>query len=467
MGKSQAQIVAELSEEERAEILEGIDGDDLLYDWSFWGRPEQREPDPDWWTIWCIVAGRGHGKTRSGAEWVREQAKVPDTRIALVGRTSADTRQVMVDGESGIVNICPPSERPEYKPSVRELHWPNGSMATTFTSAEPDQLRGPQFHYAWCDEMAAWNHVPGVDGLTSWDNVQIGTRLRERYKGERNKILATTTPKRVPAMQDLLKREGKDVIVTRGSTLENAGNLGEQYLNFIFGLYGGTRMEQQELYGIMLDDVEGALWNDELISDARVDYVPIGLPVKVIAVDPSVADEPTDECGIVVAGSTGGRSLTSRHAYVLEDNSVHGAPEVWAKEVVRTWERWQCPVIAEVNQGGALVRSMIHSIDPEVPVIDVRARVGKKLRAEPVSLKYDQRRVHHLNYLGELEAQMTSWVPGETRKSPDRVDALVYAITALLVAPPKELGGGRIRALSPSRHRLPGKFNQVMSRRSR
>lgn len=457
MAKSQAQLVAELPEEERQEILEGIEPEQLLYDWGFWSRPEQQEPADDWWSVWAIVAGRGHGKTRSGAEWVREKAKVPNTRIALVARTSSDARQVMVEGESGIVSVCPPSEEPEYKPSVRELHWPNGSIATTFTSVEPDQLRGPQFNYAWCDEMGAWGHVPGVDGLTAWDNVQIATRL-----GDHPKLLATTTPKRIPAMQELLKREGRDVVVTRGSTLENAGNLGENYLNFIFGMYAGTRMEQQELHGIMLDDVEGALWNDDIID--HVSAVPIGLPLKVIAVDPSVAENPTDECGIVVCGATAGRALNQRHAYVLDDMSIHGAPEVWAKEVVRAWEQWQCPVVVEVNQGGSLVKSMIHSINRHIPIIEVRARVGKAVRAEPVVLKYDQGRVHHIGYLGELEAQMTSWVPGETRKSPDRVDALVYAITALLVAPPAALGGGTMRAKSPAQRRLPGKIAGAMKR---
>ena len=462
MGKSQAQIVAELSEEEREAVLAGIDDEALLYDWGFWSRPEQQEPEGDDWTIWAIVAGRGHGKTRSGAEWVRDKAKTPNTRIALVGRTSADARQVMAEGESGIISISPPSERPEYKTSIRELHWPNGSIATTFTAAEPDQLRGPQFHFAWCDEMAAWNHIPGVDGATSFDNVQIATRLK---RPDAQKILVTTTPKRVPAMQDLLKREGDDVIITRGSTLENAGNLGEKYIKFIFGLYSGTRMEQQELFGIMVEDVEGALWYEDLIHRSRIDYSPIGLPLKVIAVDPSVAEEPTDECGIIVAGATANKNVNARHAYIIEDASTHGSPDEWARAVVAAYERWECPVVVETNQGGALVRRMIHSINRSIPIIEVRAKEGKKTRAEPVALRYDQNRVHHVNYFGELEAQMTSWVPGESRKSPDRIDALVYAVTALLIAPPPELGGGQIRAKSAAKQRLPGKVASVLGGR--
>jgi phage terminase large subunit-like protein len=270
-------------------------------------------------------------------------------------------------------------------------------------------------------------------------------------------ILATTTPKRVPAMQDLLKREGKDVVVTRGSTLDNAGNLGKQYLNFIYGMYAGTRLEQQELFGIMLDDVEGALWHDAMISDYRESVVSLGsMPLKVIAVDPSVAEEPTDECGIIVAGTSRGRNIQARHAYIIEDRSVHGSPDVWANEVVAAWEKWQCPVVVEVNQGGALVKRMIHSINKDIQIIEIRAKQGKLLRAEPVVLKYEQGKVHHIGYLGNLESQMCSWVPGETKKSPDRVDAMVYAVTCLVIDPPASFGGGPMRAKSPSAARIPG-----------
>lgn len=457
---SLAQKIALLSAEEQAQILEGLNSEELLYDWSFWARPSQLEPPDDWWTVWAIVAGRGVGKTRSGAEWVREKAKTPNTRIALIGRTAADSRDVMVEGESGIMNIHPPSEQPSYSPANRRITWPNGSIATTFSGDVPDQVRGPQFHFAWTDELASWNHVPGVDGATAWDNIQIATRL-----GTRPRILATTTPKRLPAMQELMKREGKDVIVTRGSTLDNAGNLGEAYLNFVFNLYAGTRMEQQELHGIMLDDVEGALWEQELIDRWRVPAVPIGLPHKVIAVDPSVAEQPKDECGIMVVGATGGKSLVGRHAYVLEDASVHGSPDVWARRVVAMWEKWQCPVVVEVNQGGGLVRRTIHGINPAVPIYDVRAFQGKALRAEPVVMKYEQGKVHHCGYLGLLESQLTSWVPFETKKSPDRLDALVYGVMALLVEPPKGLGGGPLRAKSPGGSTLPIKSRRPGSRR--
>lgn len=462
MGKSIAQELAELSEHERQEVLKDVDAESLLYDWSFWARPEQMEPVEDWYQVWAVMAGRGFGKTRLGAEWVRDKAKKPNTRIALVARTSADARDVMVEGESGILSVDPTLTRGNYQPSNRRITWPNGSIAQTFSADVPDQIRGPQFHYAWCDEMAAWNHLPGVDGATAWDNVQIATRL-----GDEQKLLVTTTPKKLPAMIDLLKREGDDVIFTRGSTLDNAGNLKPKYLKFIMGLYKGTRLEQQELYGILLDDIDGALWDSELIHRWRVEAVPIGLPYKVIAVDPSMAEDPKDECGIVVAGATGQADVTNRHAFILEDASVHGSPDVWANKIVEMYEKWHCPVIVEINQGGGLVRRMIHSINKSIPVIDVRAYKGKAVRAEPVYLKYDQGKVHHLGHLGLLEAQMCSWVPGETKKSPDRLDALVYAVLGLIVEPDRTLRPSRMRMKSMSSHTIPGIKNRGSNMASR
>lgn len=453
--KSLAQEIAELSPEDRERALEGVDQQTLLTDWSFWSRPSQLEPPDDWWTVWAVVAGRGFGKTRIGAEFVREKASIPNTRIALVARTAADARDVMVEGESGILNIDPLLTRENYSPSNRRITWPNGSIATTFSADTPDQVRGPQFHYAWADEMAAWNHIPGVDGASAWDNVQIATRLPVAKEGERNKILATTTPKRLPAMTDLLAREGDDTIITRGSTLENAGNLPAKYIKFVYGLYAGTRLEQQELYGIMMDDVEGALWDLDNIDQFRVPALPVGLPYKVIAVDPSVAAEPKDECGIIVAGATGHKTRANRHTFIIEDRTVHGSPAEWAKAVVAAWNKWNCPVVVEVNQGGALVKDSIHAINAEIPVIEVRAYKGKAVRAEPVYLKYDQGKVHHLGNLGELESQMTSWVPGETKKSPDRVDALVYAVTALVIDNNRAMTTTRTRAKT-NRNILPG-----------
>jgi len=447
--------LALLPPDEKALALNGFDPDKLLWDWSLWGRPEQQAPTSDDWNIWLYMAGRGAGKTRTAAEWVRETAKYTNTgqrRFALVARTAADVRDVIVEGESGIINVTPPSERPLYEPSKRRLTWPNGNTATCFTADEPDSLRGPQFTHAWGDEVAAWRQTPDAAGMTAFDNLRVGTRL-----GANPKIMVTTTPKRVPLLYQLLaeaEKTGK-VIITRGSTMDNAGNLSGAYLDAIKGVYEGTRLAQQELYGEMLDAVEGALWTSELIDKGREGQLPMGTPLRVIGVDPSVSENPRDECGIVVCASTGDRDLYKRQSWVLEDASVHGSPDVWANKVVAMARKWGCPVVAEVNQGGALVRNAINTIDPSVTVLEVHSKYGKALRAEPVTLAYEQSRVHHVGYLAELESQMISWIPGEG-KSPDRVDALVHALTALLIKPPPGFVGGKITARSLAHRKIPG-----------
>ena len=449
------EIIAKLPPEERAMALAGLDPDQLLWDWSMWGRPEQLAPEGKW-NIWIYLAGRGAGKTRSAAEWVREQAKYTtdgQRRFALVARTAADVRDVIVEGESGIMNVTPPSERPLYEPSKRRLTWPNGNTATCFTADEPDSLRGPQFTHAWGDEVAAWRQTPDAAGMTAFDNLRVGTRL-----GANPQIMVTTTPKRVPLLYSLLdeaKKSGK-VVVSRGSTMDNQGNLSETYLDTITGVYAGTRLAAQELYGEMLDSVEGALWTLEMLESTRISSYPGQTPLRVIGVDPSVAENPRDECGIVVCASTADRDLYKRQAWVLEDATIHGSPEVWANKVVEMARRWGCPVVAEVNQGGALVRNAINSIDPNIKVFEVHSKHGKALRAEPIVLAYEQQRVHHIGYLAELEDQMTSWIPGETSKSPDRVDALVHAMTALLIKPPQGFVGGKLTAKSPAARRIPG-----------
>ncbi len=442
-----------MPEDQRNEILAGFDPDNLLWDWSVWGRPEQQAPPGDW-NIWAYIAGRGAGKTRTAAEWVREEAKYTTTgqrRFALVARTAADVRDVIVEGESGIINVTPPSERPLYEPSKRRLTWPNGNTATCFTADEPDSLRGPQFTHAWGDEVAAWRQTPDAAGMTAFDNLRVGTRL-----GANPKIMVTTTPKRVPLLYQLIaeaEKTGK-VVITKGSTLDNSGNLSQAYIDAIVGVYEGTRLAAQELYGEMLSDVEGALWTQELIDRGREMQLPMGTPLRCIGVDPSVAENPRDECGIVVVASTGERDLYKRNSWVLEDASIHGSPEVWANKVVAMARKWGCPVVAEVNQGGALVRNAINTIDPTVKVLEVHSKYGKALRAEPITLAYEQNRVHHVGYLGDLESQMCAWIPGEG-KSPDRVDALVHALTALLIKPPAGFMGGTIKAKSPAARRMP------------
>jgi phage terminase large subunit-like protein len=454
MAKSLMEVIASLPDEEKKLALAGVDMETLMWDWKSWGRPEQIAPDGDW-NIWIYLAGRGAGKTRAAAEWVRETAKYTNTgqrRFALVARTAADVRDVIVEGESGIMNVTPPSERPLYEPSKRRLTWPNGNTATCFTADEPDSLRGPQFTHAWGDEVAAWRQTPDAAGMTAFDNLRVGTRL-----GLNPQIMITTTPKRVPLLYTLLDeaKKGKKVVVSRGSTMDNSGNLSGAYLDTIMGVYEGTRLARQELYGEMLDSIEGALWTLEMISESRQGILPPQAPLRVIGVDPSVAENPRDACGIVVCASTADRDLYKRHAWVLEDATIHGSPEVWANKVVEMARRWGAPVVAEVNQGGALVTNAINAIDPNVKVFEVHSKHGKQLRAEPVVLAYEQQRIHHIGYLAELEDQITAWIPGEG-KSPDRVDALVHAMTALLIKPPQGFIGGRLTAKSSGSRKIQG-----------
>lgn len=454
MSKSLAERVALLSPSDRETALAGLDPEAILWDWSFWARPEQQAPSGSW-NVWLVQAGRGFGKTRTAAEWIRDKAKNTrrELHFGLVARTAADVRDVIVEGESGILAVSPPSEKPEYFPSKRKLVWPNGHSAICFSADEPDQLRGPAFDYSWSDELASWRQIPDAAGMTTWDNLRIATRL-----GPNPQIVATTTPKRVEIMRKLIKEasESSNVIITKGATGDNLGNLSSAYIEGIYGIYDGTSLSRQELHGEMLDDVEGALWAQEVLDGFRSSVIAVGTPLKVVGVDPTVAERPGDECGIIVCASTMDRELYKRQAWVIEDASIHGSPEAWAQRVVDTARKWGAPVVAETNQGGAMVRNAIHQIDPHIPVYEVHSKHGKQLRAEPVALAYEQGRVHHLGVLADLETQMTSWIPGETKKSPDRIDALVHALTALMVKPPKGFGAGPVTAKSPNnRVRLP------------
>lgn len=391
-------------------------------------------------------------KYHSEEKWryVKSIVSVTSVPVRCIAVDSPDntfvvTEQYVRTHNSGLMNVTPPSERPLYEPSKRRVTFANGNTCTAFTADEPDSLRGPQFTHAWGDEVAAWRQTPDAAGMTAFDNLRVATRL-----GRNPKILVTTTPKRVPLLYSLLAESVNNpdkVKVSRGSTMDNTGNLSESYIEAITGVYAGTRLAAQELYGEMLDAAEGALWTDEIIDGYRQSATPPSVPLRCIGVDPSVAENPKDECGIVVVASTADRDLYKRHSWVLEDASVHGSPTVWAERVVAMARKWGCPVVAEVNQGGSLVKAAIHTIDPTVVVLEVHSKFGKALRAEPITLAYEQGRVHHVGYFAELESQMTSWVPGEG-KSPDRVDALVHALTALLIKPPSGMAGGKLTARS-------------------
>lgn len=440
-------ILASLPVEEREKILADVDPRGLLHNWDYTGRPSQlaatRAEDP----VVLFSAGRGSGKTRAGSEWIRDHTKkgMPPIRIGLVGRTIADVRDVMIQGDSGILSVFPPHEQPKYTPTLRMIEFPNGSVAHTFSAIEPDQLRGPQFDITWCDELAAWAFVPDDTGLTAWDNVRIATRL-----GARPQVFVTTTPKRVPALIKLYEeaRKGEGVSLHTASTFDNP-HLSSEYMRVIRGLYEGTRLGAQELYAQLLEKVDGAIWDLDLINGDRVLKLDERPPLRAVGVDPSVADSPEDECGIVVVGASAETRPTERTGYVLDDRSLLGPPSAWAKEVVAASREWDAPVIAEANQGGALVREVIHGIDQKVRVKLVHAKVGKALRAEPVSLAYDQHRVKHVGYFQHLEDQMTTWIPGETKDSPDRIDALVHALTALIVPSAAKSGVGSTSVSRP------------------
>ncbi len=415
----------------------------LRYTWEAWARDKQLEAiECPWgWTVWLILAGRGFGKTKSGAEKVIQWAwEDPNARIALVGRTAADVRDVMVEGESGIIASSPPWFKPVYQPSKRRLLWPNGATATTYSAEEPDLLRGPQHTKAWADERAAWKYDD------TWDQLMFGLRL-----GERPQVIVTTTPRPTKAIKALIRQ--KTTHVTYGTTYENLDNLAPTFQEQVIGRYKGTRLGRQELEGLLMEDNDRALWHRErMIEDLRVIEVP-DLKRIVVGVDPSVGDgsaEPDDtelaECGIIV----GGLGIDG-HGYLLDDKSLLASPMAWAREAVTAYHKNKADrIVAEANNGGALVETVIRVVDRNVSYKHVHASRGKLTRAEPVSSLAEQGRIHHVGCFPEVEDQMTNWEPG--MKSPDRMDAYVWTFTELMVEARK---GGGVVAL-PKKERQAG-----------
>lgn len=392
----------------------------LLHDWPLWARAKQLPPEGDW-RVWLILAGRGFGKTRTGAEWVRALAETGRAgRIALVGETAGDARDVMVEGESGLLACCPPWGRPLYEPSKRRVTWPNGAMATCFSADDPDQLRGPQFDSAWADEIAKWRYE------AAWDNLMLGLRL-----GADPRCVATTTPKPRAWLSRLMA--DPRTVLTRGGTRENAANLAPAFLDQILARYDGTRLGRQEIEGEYLVDVPGALWTRALIEAARVPAATVPeLQRVVVAVDPAVTSgAEADETGIVVAGRDAGTGF-----WVLEDLTGRLSPDLWARRVADAFARVRADtVVCEVNQGGDLVAATLRTVDPTLPVRSVRATRGKRLRAEPVAALYEQGRVRHAGAFDALEDQMTRFTGALGDASPDRLDALVWALTDLMTGP--------------------------------
>ncbi len=399
----------------------------LHYDFELWARDDQLPPDAaqggSAWTIWLMLGGRGAGKTRAGAEWVRGIATAMDAspaRIALIGETLGQARSVMVEGVSGLLAVHPPGAGPLYEPSKRQLTWANGAVAQLFSAEDPESLRGPQFSHAWCDELAKWRRPD-----ESWAMLQFGLRL-----GNAPRQVVTTTPRPIPLIKALLA--DPQSAVSRVKTAANAANLAPTFLDTIVGRYRGTRLGRQELDAELLEDRPDALFPRALIERGRVAVAP-ELRRMVVAVDPPATSGPhADACGIIVAGlGADGRG------YVLADRTMERArPLDWAKAVISAYRAYEADrIVVEINQGGDLVEAVLRQVDASVPVRAVRAMRGKWLRAEPVAALYEQGRVAHVGAFAALEDEMSDFGPDGLSggRSPDRVDALVWALTELLL----------------------------------
>lgn len=424
-----AAVLAELAPE---------DQERLAYEWPLVARPSQLMPPGDWDTaVW--LGGRGMGKTRLGAENTRAEVEAGRARrIALVARTAADARDVIVEGESGILRVSPPWFRPVYEPSKRRLTWPNGAIATVYSADEPDLLRGPQHDFAWCDELAAWSYAQDV-----WDMLQFGLRL-----GAKPRAIVTTTPRPIPLIRRLLA--DPRVAVVRGRTFDNARNLPASFLATMRRQYEGTRLGRQELDAEVLTDNPGALFRRADIEAARVAKAP-ELRRIVIGVDPSGSSTATsDECGIIVAGSgeCACAGTPALHTFVLADDSAVMSPAQWAAAVRRAYGVHRADrVVAEKNFGGDMVAAVLRAHGGEnLPVKLVTASRGKAVRAEPIAALVEQHKVHFVGSLARLEDQLCEWDPTSDRGSPDRLDAFVWAATELMAPLGRRLPIVRVHA---------------------
>lgn len=434
----------------KLEDLTDEEADDLLHTWELWARPNQLEPDPvlpngELWTTWLILAGRGFGKTRCGSEtvikWVREgKCK----HLALIAQDSADARDVMVEGESGILACSPRDFMPKYEPSKRRLTWPNGAKATLFSAEDYDSLRGPQFDGAWLDELCKWRYAS-----LAWDNLQFGLRL-----GDHPRQIITTTPRPMKLLKEIILRS--DTYITKGSTMENLANLAPPFRKAVVDKYAGTRIGRQELNAELLDDAPGALWNRAMLDATRL--MPLNSTSRVVlpdfvrvvvAVDPQKEmGESAAETGIMVVAKT-----ANGQGYLLEDLSINGSPEEWGRRAVQAFDDWAADkIVYEANQGGEMVAAVLRGAAKSmkedklrsadfVPLKPVHATRGKIVRAEPVSQLYEQGRIHHVGFFAELEDQLCEYTAdGKTEYSPDRMDALVWGFTELLVGSIKHEG---------------------------
>jgi predicted phage terminase large subunit-like protein len=437
-------LLAKRDPTERDRLLRDLKNNDftaLQWEWQRgWARPSQLPPeDPDW-VYWLLLAGRGSGKTRAGAEWIRA-AKDTQSPLALIGPTAADVRDVMVRGPAGLLAVAPPDDYPDYQPSQRRVVWRNGAEALLFSAEEPNRLRGPQFMAGWCDEIASWQYPD-----ETWANFTFGLRL-----GKNPRAVITTTPRPVRIVRELMN----DALcrVSRTSSYANRGYLARQFFDKIIQRYEGTRLGRQEIYGELLDDVPGALWSREGIERDRL---PFGYRLPdmkriVVAIDPAMTSgEDADETGIIIAACD-----WNGHGYVLADVSGHYLPVEWARVALAQYRHHKADrIVAEINAGGEMVENTIRMVDDRVPYTGVHASRGKVIRAEPVSALYEQHRIHHVGSFPKLEDQMVSFTVDFDRSvddSPDRVDALVWAFSDLLVEPvppPVRITDAMVRSVS-------------------
>lgn len=392
----------------------------IFYDWSIWARPEQMQPEGNWLT-WLILAGRGFGKTRTGAEMIKQVVYGNKTKyITLIAPTAADCRDVMAEGESGIINVFRPQDRPKYSPSKRAIEFHNGARAIMFSAEDPESLRGSQAEFAWCDELCSWKYPETYDQLLY--TMRLGSMPRK---------IITTTPKPTKLIKELL--QDPTCHITRGSTLDNSSNLPQTFIQDLVNKYAGTRLGKQELYAEVLLDNQNALWKRDTLDKLRLPknaFDQIDFRRIVVGVDPATTNsKDSDETGIIVAGID-----SNGIGYVIEDLTMKGSPLEWAKVACDAYHKYQAErIVVEVNNGGDMVLATIRQINQSVPVKQVRASKSKHARAEPVSALYEQERVRHIGSFHRLEDQLCEYDPISYEKSPDRLDALVWALTDLIV----------------------------------
>lgn len=433
---SGASWIGSASAEIQAQFLNELEEDELLalpYLFDFWAMPHQLPPEGEW-RSWVILGGRGAGKTRAGAEWVRSRVEGPRPfdegqcrRVALVGETIEQVREVMIFGDSGILACSPPDRMPEWQATRKRLVWPNGAVATVHTAFDPESLRGPQFDAAWVDELAKWKK-----GQETWDQLQFALRL-----GSRPQVCVTTTPRNVDVLKKLMG--SPSTVSTHAPTVANAANLAGSFLAEVRARYKGTRLGRQELDGVLLAEADGALWSTAMLEAGRVHKLP-EFDRIVVGLDPATTSgSASDECGIVVVGACTRGPVQEWRAVVLADCTVQGAtPSGWARAAISAMEQYGADrLIAEVNQGGQMVGEVLRGVDPLVPLTSVHASRGKVARAEPVAALYEQGRVGHVAGLDDLEDQMCRMTARgyEGGGSPDRVDALVWALHELMIVP--------------------------------